>query len=362
MPRVSALLVLRIATLIALAAATALAVEYRSIDSSFCGVESGCAALRRTDIAYLWGLGLSLPDLGLVAFSSVFALSLTRSARVTAPLAIAGAVVAVGLLAAQVFFLRQLCWLCVVVDIGATVAGAAGVAMLRAPPDAVQQQAPVRVWTWAALGALAVVAPAFWPLAKPAPPIPKAIRAHYEAGKINVVEFADFECPFCRELHHRLKGLLTPYGDRVRFVRLNMPLERHPHARDAARAAVCAEPSGKADALSEFLFTTEDLSLPTIRKHAATLGVSLGAFDACLTSSATQQRLEREASILRDVGFQGLPTTYIGDRQIVGAQPNETFQDALERAARGEGNRGIPVWAYLLVVAAIGVAIARSGR
>ncbi|MFZ5895895.1 MAG: DsbA family protein [Myxococcota bacterium] len=357
--RVPALLVLRIATLVALAASAALAVEYRTNDSAYCGAESGCAALRLTPIAYLWGSGLSLPQAALLILALIFALSLTRAAQWAARLLIPGGVIALGFIAAQ-FWLRHFCWLCLVTDV-ATLTGAVAGAMYLKTPEAERRALPLKTWAWALLALVAIVAPTLWPQLRPLPPVPAAIQAYYKPGKINVIEFADFECPFCRELHGRLHALLKPYGDKVHFVRLNMPLERHPFARDAALAALCSEGSGKSDALAEFMFTTEDLSLPAIRREAERLGINLAAFDACLAAPATTARLERETEALKNSGFQGLPTTYVGGRRIVGAQSDDTFRAALEHAAMGDDVRGIPGWAYLLALLMVVAFIVRTG-
>jgi hypothetical protein len=71
--------------------------------------------------------------------------------------------------------------------------------------------------------------------------------------------------------------------------------------------------------------------------------------------------LESEMSILRAVGFQGLPTTYIGGRRIIGAQSDDTFSDALERASRAQDERGVPAWAYVLGLLALAAAVVRFG-
>src|SRR6185436_13656384 len=64
---------------------------------------------------------------------------------------------------------------------------------------------------WGALLVLAIGAPLLWPLVKPAPPVPAVILAEYVPEKINVVEFADFECPYCRKLHPVLKQVIDSY-------------------------------------------------------------------------------------------------------------------------------------------------------
>lgn len=351
---------LRIATLFALAASAALTVEYRSTDFAFCGAESGCAVLRRTGYAYLWGIGVTLPEVGLACLSTVYALTLTRFAHLAARLALVGGLIALGLLAVQAVVVQRFCWLCVTTDLSAVVAAVAAVPLLK-PGSAPAEDVGLASWAWGALAAIAVTAPALWPQVRPIPPLPSSIRSYYRPGKINVVEFADFQCPFCRNLHGRLKPLLKPYGERVHFVRLNKPLESHEYAHDAALAALCAEPSGKADALTDFLFTTEDLTLPAIKRAAANLGIDAAAFERCLAAPETAKRLAAEVRAVDEAGLLGLPTTYVGGKRLVGAQSDDAFRAALESAARAEDETGVPGWAYLLVVLAGLLAVLRLG-
>jgi len=358
--RAHALLTLRGALCIGLAASAALAVDYRSAGSAFCGPESGCAALRQTDLAYLWGIGITLPELGLFGLAVAFALTLLRDATWGARLAVLAGAAGLVLLALQVVLLKTYCWLCVTTDVSSVIAGAFGLVALK-KPRAGDDRAPMRLAAWIALPLVAVVATALWPRLKPAPAVPAEIQGFYVPGKINVIEFADFECPFCRALHAELKSLYAPYGERIHVVRLNVPLERHPQAMPAALAAVCSEPSGKSAELSEFLFSTEDLSEAAIDKHAQSLGIDMTAFRSCLESPAARARVEREKALLKAIGFEGLPTTYVGSTRIVGAQPREVFRDALESAAEGGGNRGVPAWAYALIVLAIVAAVVRMG-
>ncbi len=304
---------------------------------------------------------MSLPQVGLLGFAGLYALSLTRASRWSAWLGVLSGVVGLALLGTQAFVLRQFCWLCVTVDLASVVAGAAGAWGLLAPRQ-MAERTPLKSWAWLTLGVLFMVWPALWPSFRPTPPVPAEIRALYRPGKINVVEFADFECPFCRELHGRLKPLLAPYGERVRFVRLNMPLERHVFARDAALAALCVENTPHAEAFVEYLFTTEDLALPALKREVVRLGLPLTGFEGCLTAEQTRKRLDHEIRVLREAGFQGLPTTYIGGRRIVGAQPDDTFRDALERAAQGADERGLPGWAYALLGLAAVLAVVVLGR
>ena len=358
--RATALLALRIAMLAGLSASAALTVEYRSAGSAFCGPESGCAALRETDLAYLWGAGITLPELGSAGLLLALAMSLRPDATWGARLAVAGGGVGLVLLLVQAFALKMFCWLCVTTDVSSLIAGGFGLVALSKPRE-LNERAPLRLGAWVGLAVLALAAPLAWPQFQPAPPVPSEIRDFYRPDKINVIEFADFECPFCRRLHGQLKELLRPYGDRVHLVRLNAPLVRHPNAFHSAMAAICTESSAKAGEMVEFLFTTPDLSKPAIERHVGSLGLDTVAFERCLASPSTRERVLREREILDDIGFEGLPTTYVGDTRIVGARAPEVFRDAIERAASGSGERGVPAWAYRMIVLAVAAAIVRLG-
>lgn len=361
-PKLPWLLVLRVATLLALAASAALLSDYLADAPSFCSAASGCGAVRASELSHI-GLGdgtfVPLPLLGVAGFAALYGASLL-SRRATLLAAALGGVVAAFLLYTQAFVLRTFCWLCVTTDVSALVAACA--AFLGRPEVWVRDaRAPFQRWAWWALGALAIAAPLVWPSVKATPPVPSGVLALYRPGKLNVVEFADFQCPACRRFAGILKEALAPYGERVHFVRLNKPLLMHQYARDAAHAAVCAEAQHKAEPMAEALFATEDLSPAGIDKLAATLGLDEKAFENCVLDPATAARVEREASLLVPPELEGLPTTYIGGKRLLGVQSVEVVTDALERAARGDGSRGISGYVYLPMVALLGSLLVRLG-
>jgi protein-disulfide isomerase len=343
---------------VALAASAALYVHYLSpLDSGYCGPSSGCEAARRSGLGYFFGSRyVSLPLFSLLAFGALLALSLrwappesqpgSQQAVRRGPLGAlwrepsltlfaasgAGAVLGLGLMGYQAFVLEQYCWLCMIVD-GAAL-GCAFFAFLAA--RAVRQTgepaaSPLRAGAWVAVAALIVAGPLVWDAIKPAPPVPSAIAALYQPGKINVVEFADFECPYCRRLHGLLGPLLAEYGDAVHFVRAHRPLMNHQHADHAARAAICAEAQGKGEAMANALFELT-LSVESISRVAERLRLDPIAFDRCLASDATNAVLAHDAALLPDGELRGLPTTYIGSKQFVGVPTEAALRDALERA------------------------------
>jgi protein-disulfide isomerase len=200
-------------------------------------------------------------------------------------------------------------------------------------------------------------------LSKPALPIPDGVTRLYQPGKINVVEFADYQCPYCRTMHAIFERINRDYGDRVNFHQLNMPLPGHEYAMKAAAAAVCAENAGKGAQMKDLLFTRMlDDEAPLA--HARELGLDPDEFQQCLDSAATARQIEADKAILLNSGFRGLPTTFVGQQRIVGWRVYPAMKEAYELAARADGGRGleIPPWLFLTLVGAAAVGIAVLGH
>jgi uncharacterized membrane protein/predicted DsbA family dithiol-disulfide isomerase len=359
---------LRLALLFALGASAALTIDYLSTNPAFCGVSSGCGVVRRSGFGYLGRV--PLPALGLIAFVGVLSLSLgpVSIRRFSTWAAMLGALLGGVLIVIQALVVKAFCWLCLVTDMSAIVAGAAGVALVvrkleGEPSGSAVPNGPLRSWAWGALGALAVAAPLLWPLVRPAGDLPSGVRERYVAGKINVVEFVDFQCPFCRMFHPTLRKVVGEFGDRVHFVRLDLPLESHVHARGAAKAHLCADEQREGDRMAEALFESEDLTEKGLRATATALGLDVARLEKCLAAAKTEKKLKEVESILRDSGMlQGLPTTFVGAAMIVGAQDDVALRDAFEQAAAGGGEGGVPAWVYLAGVLLVGLAITWLGR
>jgi uncharacterized membrane protein/predicted DsbA family dithiol-disulfide isomerase len=365
------LLVTRVLVCAALGLSSALYVHYLNpADSDFCGLHSGCEAVRKSGLAYFFGSRfLSLPLVSLVAYAAVLGLSLRRLPAPGAPREAGlhglwrapelslfaatglGAAIAISLVAYQAFGLGAFCWLCLSVDATAVLAAVAAFLWSRALAGASEvPRRRVPAGSWLAGAALLVAGPLVWSAIRPAPPIPAQIAALYQPGKINVVEFADFECPYCRRLHGVLGPLVREYGDRAAFQRLQRPLAQHPHSDPAARAALCAAAQGKGEEMADRLFTMT-LSDEAIQHAAEALRLDPGRYDACLNSPETDAILVRDAALLPDDQFEGLPTTYVGGTRILGVATETTLRDAFERALRpARLSLSGPVYVALLAV------------
>jgi predicted DsbA family dithiol-disulfide isomerase len=157
-------------------------------------------------------------------------------------------------------------------------------------------------------------------------------------GEVTVVDFVDFECPFCRMTHAEIQPILQPYREKVRLVRRQVPLRMHPHALDAARAACCGEQLGKGEAMADALFTSEDLTREGCEKIAGQLGLPLDAFRNCVTSPATDASIESDRTEFKAAGGYALPTIWIDETPIVGAQGGEVVSRVLHQALARAGS------------------------
>ncbi len=311
-------------------------VDYRSAFPLICDPRGGCAALKASPFASL--LGLPTPLWGILTYTLLGALVLADG-----PLArrfhvgVAGVMASGGLffIAVQIA-LRKFCPYCLVADVSALASLALAVQMAR-----VASEPLLRPWRWLATigSALALFIPFGWSSAKAAT-VPIALAADFAsapAGKVTVVEFGDFECPYCRMQHTELAPLLKEYQAKVHFVRKHVPLGIHPHALDAARAGICAESMGKGDELADALFFAPEATLT--RKGVVGLaqkhGLDADAFDKCLDDPKTAERIERDRKTHEAIG-QGVPKVFIGSKMFVGAQQQATLREALLEQLQGK--------------------------
>jgi protein-disulfide isomerase len=167
--------------------------------------------------------------------------------------------------------------------------------------------------------------------------LPSQIRSEIDAspkGVATVVMFTDFQCPFCRRTHAALAPVLAENKGRVRVVVHHVPLARHPDARGAANAAICVESLAPSATLeyAHALFTSQDLSDRACEDLAMAHGVDRDRFRACLTSSATAERIARDAALFDAIDGEGVPLTFIGKKRLDGAQPESALRAAIDSA------------------------------
>lgn len=354
MRKVALLVLYRLALLVALAASAALFVEYSHAgDPAFCGVGSGCLAVRMSPYSRL--LGLPLPTLGLFAFVGLFLLALTARSltqhRVVAAASLLGGIFAVYLIYLQATQIHAFCPWCVAVDVSSIVAAVLGVLIYayvqqRGGPDL---QAPLKrdagyrdgpeeqrgfasyeaeiaafyraslLLPWLAAGAAALFLPFVWGAYPVIPPPPAEIAALQVPGKVTIVSFTDFECPFCRALHPTMEAVAHDPA-RIALVRKMMPLSGHPGALPAALAYLCA-PEAKREQAAGLLYEMPDQTLTT-KEIEAELGTKLGlekeAFARCVAAPETRAQVDKDRDLFTAVQGAALPLTYVGPRVILG--------------------------------------------
>ena len=166
-----------------------------------------------------------------------------------------------------------------------------------------------------------------------APPPIAAEMARTPAGQVTVVEFVDFECVFCRRAHLAISTVIARHATQVRLARKQVPLtRRHPHAADAARAAVCAEELGKGDAMADALFRATDLTPQGIETLATGLGMEVGALHTCIASSETTLRIQQDRADFDAIEGDGVPIVFVGAERLDGVPDEAAFEAAIVRA------------------------------
>jgi protein-disulfide isomerase len=134
---------------------------------------------------------------------------------------------------------------------------------------------------------------------------------------VTIVEWADFECPFCRAASPVLDELVKKYPQQVRFVYKFYPLSAHPHGEIAARAAVAALNQGKFWEMHHVLFENQDrLEQTDLEKYATKIGLDLGKFRSDLGSKEIGERIEKDKKQAEELGLDGTPFLFINGRYV----------------------------------------------
>ncbi len=159
---------------------------------------------------------------------------------------------------------------------------------------------------------------------------------------VTMIEFADFQCPFCKRSEDAVRAVHDKYGDRVRLVFMDFPLSFHPHAMPAANAARCAAAQDKFWQYHDALFADQSKLEPAdLKATAKTLGLDTAKFDACFDKNQYSQAIQKDVDEGRKLNVTGTPTFFIDGREIVGAEPTENFESVIDQelAKNGDHNK-----------------------
>jgi len=152
---------------------------------------------------------------------------------------------------------------------------------------------------------------------------------------VTIIEFSDYECPFCKRAEPTIEQIVSTYPDKVRLVYRHYPLPFHKSARPAAEAAMCANAQGKFWEYHKKVFAASSLDEASLKQIAGDVGLDQTKFDACLANKEGAQQVEKDMADASAVGVKGTPAFFINGRMLSGAQPFEKFKVIIEEEIAG---------------------------
>ena len=159
---------------------------------------------------------------------------------------------------------------------------------------------------------------------------PRRLRGNPKAP-VMIVEFSDYQCPYCHQAEPTLKDVLARYGDKVSLSYRDFPLTTiHDHAMIAAEASRCAEEQGKFWEYHDQLFTGSKLHKDALVEYARNLKLDDKQFDSCLTSEKYKADIEKDEEEGRKAGINGTPGFFINGIELSGAKPGDAFAQIID--------------------------------
>jgi protein-disulfide isomerase len=153
-------------------------------------------------------------------------------------------------------------------------------------------------------------------------------------AKVTLVEYSDFECPYCQTLNTTLDQILTDYKGKVKLVYRYFPLTSiHANAQKAAEAAECAGDQDKFWEMHDKLFANQSaLTVTDLKKYAKDLGLNTTTFNNCLDKGTDAAIVTSDQTEGESYGVNGTPATFINGTLVSGALPYASFKTAIDAA------------------------------
>ena len=165
-----------------------------------------------------------------------------------------------------------------------------------------------------------------------------APRIGSEKAPVQIIEYADYECPYCQKVSPDLKRLQEQFGDQVSLVYKDFPLPMHPLAAKAAEGARCAGAQGKFWEFHDFLYETKKLQVADMKAEARVLKLDGDRFDQCLDKGEQFAGLKKDAQDAQRLGMQGTPSFFINGHFMSGAIGYAKLRETvLQELAAGNG-------------------------
>ena len=168
-----------------------------------------------------------------------------------------------------------------------------------------------------------------------------AVEVRYDASRVRgnpsapvtIVEFADFQCPFCRKAEPTLQALLKKYDGRVKLAYRDFPLSQiHDHAELAAEASHCALSQGKFWEMHDAMFADgAKLDEAGLVRSATGLGIDQNSFESCMTSGKYKTVVQQDIEAGSQAGVEATPAFFINGESLSGARPEADFAEIIDR-------------------------------
>jgi protein-disulfide isomerase len=158
-------------------------------------------------------------------------------------------------------------------------------------------------------------------------------------GKVQLIVYLDFDCPFCRQYYQTLQQVKDTFGKEVTIAWRQFPLDSHPGSVLAAEAFDCAREQNKAEAMAKSLFDNQNQNANNVQDMeavAAGLGLKIADFKKCLESEKYKEEILAEKDEAKSFGVIGTPTSFLDGRNLPGAYQFNDFTDAT-----GQQNNGL---------------------
>jgi protein-disulfide isomerase len=151
------------------------------------------------------------------------------------------------------------------------------------------------------------------------------------SAKVTVVEFSDFQCPFCGRVNPTMARIHKEYGDDVRIVFKHLPLRIHPKAPAAHAAAEAAHRQGRFWEMHDAIFADQaGMSPERYQEYAEQIGLDVDRFNRDLKASDVQKRVSADTAEAEKLGVTGTPAFFVNGRFLSGAQPYESFKRLID--------------------------------
>lgn len=160
------------------------------------------------------------------------------------------------------------------------------------------------------------------------------VRGNVDAP-VTIVEYADYECPYCQQIQPALDKLETEYKGKIAFIYKDVPLPMHANAQKASEATHCAGVQGKYWEFHDVLAQSKRLDLASLKQNARDLKLDTGSFDKCLDSGEKAAVVKTHVEEAQALGLQGTPSFFINGRFFSGALTYEKLREIVDEEIAG---------------------------